>query len=123
MQSGNNILVIDDSNTNVVLLEAILSTQGHSIQTALSIKEALPIIKKQKPALILLDLLMPEISGYDFLAQMREDTYMKDIPVVVVSAVTDDENIKMTKDLGAVEFITKPIDIPHLIELVSKYVK
>lgn len=121
MPEKKNILVIDDSNTNVVLLEAILSTKGYSIQTALSVREALPIIRKQKPGLILLDLLMPEVSGYDFLKQVQGDPTLQEIPIVVVSAVTDDPNVKETIKLGAVEFVKKPIDIPGLIDIVSRY--
>jgi CheY-like chemotaxis protein len=67
------ILVVDDSTTNVVLLEAILDEKGYRIETALNAKEAYAIIAQQIPDLILLDLLMPKISGFDFLAQIRSN--------------------------------------------------
>jgi PleD family two-component response regulator len=123
MSENNKILIIDDSNTNVVLLEAILGTRGFITQTALSVKEAMPLISKSKPAMILLDLLMPEISGYDFLKDMKSKEAFKDIPIVVVSALTDDSNIDQTKELGAIDFIKKPVDIQTLISTVENIIK
>ena len=119
MADKRPILIIDDSNTNVVLLEAILGTKGYTTRTALSVKEAMPIIDNDRPGMILLDLLMPEISGYDFLKSMKADENYKDIPIVVVSALTDDVNIEQTKELGAIDFLKKPIDIQSLTEIVE----
>src|SRR5664279_3873000 len=90
------ILVIDDSNTNVVLLEAILSGLGYIIETAMSVKEAHQSMAKQLPDLILLDLLMPKINGYDFLKEIKAEENTKNIPVLVISAVTDAENVRKT---------------------------
>ncbi len=113
------ILVVDDSTTNVVLLEAILDEKGYRIETALNAKEAYTIIAKQSPDLILLDLLMPKISGFDFLAQIRNDEITKNTPVIVVSALTDEENISRIMDMGAIDFIKKPIDLQYLVEKVE----
>jgi DNA-binding response OmpR family regulator len=115
-----NILVIDDSNTNVVLVEAILNSKGYQITTAMSVKEALPIIDNQTPKLILLDLLMPQISGYQFLEDLKKNDNTKDIPVIIVSAVTDKESRIKTKKLGAVDYIEKPIDITALLNKVEE---
>jgi CheY-like chemotaxis protein len=114
------VLVVDDSNTNVVLLEAILNDKGYEIETALNAREAFAIMEEKVPDLILLDLLMPKINGYDFLQQVKENERTKNIPVIIVSAVTETENIKKTIEMGAVDFIKKPIDIQDLIEKVSK---
>lgn len=119
MPGKKTILIIDDSNTNVVLLEAILSTKGFETYTALSVKEAKPLIQKNKPDLILLDLLMPEVSGFDFLEEVHENPELQNIPVVVVSALTDDVNIEKTMKLGAVEFIKKPVNINTLVNTVE----
>jgi CheY-like chemotaxis protein len=114
------ILVVDDSNTNLVLLDAVFSSEGYSILTAMSATEASLIIKKEKPSIILLDLNMPEISGYEFLATIKADENTKNIPVIVVSAVTDDASIKKSFSIGAAEFIKKPVDIPLLQKRVSE---
>ena len=113
------ILVVDDSTTNVVLLEAILDEKGYQIETALNAKEAYNIIDKQTPDLILLDLLMPKISGFDFLQEIRKKNTTLNTPVIVVSALTDEENIEKIMSMGAVDFVKKPIDLQYLVEKVE----
>ena len=113
------ILVIDDSNTNVVLLEAILSGMGYIIETAMSVKEANQSMAKQMPDLILLDLLMPKVNGYDFLKEIKADESTKNIPILVISAVTDAENVRKTLAMGAADYIKKPVDIQNLVEKVK----
>lgn len=120
MSDQKTILIIDDSNTNVVLLEAILGTKGFTTITALSVKEAINLVKNRKPDLILLDLLMPDISGFDFLEKVKSETILADVPVIVVSALADMDNIEKTKELGAVKFISKPVDISTLVETVEE---
>lgn len=119
----SRILVVDDSSTNIVLLEAILNGQGYEIETAQSVKEAYQIIKKESVNLILLDLLMPRVSGYDFLKEIKSNQSTKDIPVIIVSAVADAENRKKSIELGALDFINKPIDIQYFIEKIETILK
>lgn len=117
----SRILVIDDSTTNIVLLEAILAEKGYTIETALNAKEAFTRIEKQVPDLILLDLLMPKVSGFDFLEQLRKDEKTKKTPVIVISAITtDDENTRKINDLETVDFLRKPIDIQYLVSRVEE---
>ena len=114
------VLIVDDSNTNVVLLEAILNSKGYDIKTAFNVKEAYTMLEKDRPELILLDLLMPKISGYQFLDQLKKNNDTRGIPVIIVSAVTDVMNIKKTLDMGAVDYIEKPVDIKALVKKVEK---
>lgn len=117
----SKILVIDDSTTNIVLLEAILTEKGYLIETALNAREAFIRIEKQIPDLILLDLLMPRVSGFDFLEQLRKNKKTEKTPVIVISAITsDDENAARINDLGTVDFIRKPIDIQYLVNRVEE---
>ena len=113
------ILVVDDSTTNVVLLEAILDEKGYKIETALNAKEAYAIIERETPDLILLDLLMPKISGFDFLEEIRKNPKTKITPVIVVSALTDEENVERIMKMGAIDFVKKPIDLQYLVERVE----
>ncbi len=121
MKNGKelHILVVDDSTTNVVLLEAILDEKGYKIHTALNAKEAYVLIEKQIPDLILLDLLMPKISGFDFMSEIKKDERTKDTPVIIVSALTEEDNIEKIMRLGAVDFVKKPIDLQYLVEKVE----
>ena len=114
-----NILVVDDSTTNIVLLEAILEEKGYKIHTALNVREAYSIIDKNHPDLILLDLLMPKISGFDFLKEIKKRKDTRDTPVIIVSALTDDENIDKILNMGAIDFVKKPIDLQYLVNKVE----
>jgi DNA-binding response OmpR family regulator len=113
------ILVVDDSTTNLVLLEAIFYERGYKIETAYSAKEAYAIIEKRTPDLILLDLLMPQINGFDLFRQLRKNRNTKDTPVIVVSAATDEENVDKIMKMGAVDFVKKPIDLDYLVDKVE----
>lgn len=113
------ILIVDDSTTNIVLLEAILDEKGYKIETALNAKEAYNVIEKNTPDLILLDLLMPKISGFDFLEEIRKEEKASKIPVIVVSALTDEENIERIMSMGAIDFVKKPIDLQYLVDKVE----
>jgi DNA-binding response OmpR family regulator len=121
MKAANeiNILVVDDSTTNIVLLEAILDEKGYKIYTALNAKEAYSIITKHHPDLILLDLLMPKISGFDFLKEIKRKKDTRNTPVIIVSALTDDENIDKIMNMGAIDFVKKPIDLQYLVNKVE----
>jgi len=114
------ILVVDDSTTNVVLLEAILDEKGYRIETALNANEAYSLIEREAPDLILLDLLMPKISGFDFLEEIRKMEGTKNTPVIVVSALTDEENVNRIMKMGAIDFVKKPIDLQYLVERVEE---
>ena len=119
--SENSILIVDDSTTNIVLLEAILQEEGYKTYTALSAKEAFACLDKTKPDLILLDLLMPQVSGFEILERLKANLATSEIPVVVVSAVNTKENIELCKDLGADDFFSKPIDIPAFLAKLKVY--
>jgi len=123
VNSNSSILIIDDSTTNQVLLEAILQEEGFSTETALNAKEAFAIIERKKPRLILLDLLMPQVNGFDILEKIKSNDITSSIPVIVVSAVGTKENIETCKNLGAVDFFSKPIDIPIFLSKLKNYIK
>ncbi|MGD9977383.1 MAG: PleD family two-component system response regulator [Bacteroidales bacterium] len=113
------ILIIDDSTTNQVLLEALLQEEGFATQSASSVDEAYSIIQKSKPSLILLDLLMPHVSGTECLKHLKSNAGTVNIPVVVVSAVISPEYRNNIMQLGANDYFTKPIDIPVFIRKVK----
>ncbi len=118
----NSILIVDDSSTNLVLLEAILQEEGYKTYTALNAKEAYASIDKFKPDLILLDLLMPQVSGFDILERLKAFPDTSEIPVIVVSAVNTKENIELCKEMGAADFFSKPIDIPIFLSKLKDFI-
>lgn len=114
------ILIIDDSETNNVLLEALLEDVGYETQTALSASEGWMLIHKQKPKLILLDLLMPKISGFQMLDRLKATQSFSDIPVVIVSALNEPDTIDTLMKAGADDFFSKPINIKTIISRVQE---
>ena len=123
MDNGNNyILVIDDSTTNQVLMEALLQEEGFITESASSASEAYAIIQKRKPKLILLDLLMPQISGIECLKQIKSSKETADIPVVIITAVLSPEYKEACYKLGAIDYYTKPIDIPVFVRRIEEII-
>jgi len=121
--SQTSILIVDDSTTNLVLLEAILQEEGYQTHTAFNAKEAFSIIDSKKPDLILLDLLMPQINGFNILEKLKSNQATAGIPVIVVSAVSTKENVDTCRNLGALDFFPKPIDIPTFLGKLKVYLQ
>jgi CheY-like chemotaxis protein len=113
------ILIVDDSATNVFLIESVLTEYGYKTISATNAKDAFKAVDKKKPDLILLDLLMPQISGFDFIKTIKQNPKNHAIPIIAVSAVTDEESINEIITLGADIFVNKPIIISDLIEKIN----
>ena len=118
-EKQSSILLVDDSTTNIALLEAVLEDKGYQIVKAQSVKDAFASIRKKIPDLILLDLLIPKISGFDFFEQIRNDEKTKHIPVIVISALSDKLSETRVLAMGAADFISKPVDIQYLTKKVD----
>jgi CheY-like chemotaxis protein len=117
--SKKEILIVDDSATNVFLIESVLSEYGFKTISANNAKEAFKAIEKKIPNLILLDLLMPQISGFEFIKTIKQNNKFAAIPIIAVSAITDEESINEILKLGADIFINKPIIISDLIDKIN----
>lgn len=113
------ILIVDDSATNQILMEAILKEEGYDTLTAFSAREAFKIIEKSKPSLVVLDLMMPEVNGFDFLKQIKSIEKFSDIPIVVVSAISSNETAQECVALGAKHFFSKPIEISLFLDKIK----
>ncbi|MCB2195213.1 MAG: response regulator [Bacteroidetes bacterium] len=120
MIKGSNILIVDDSETNLVLLEAILEDAGCNVEKAFSAKEALLSLTKNIPDLILLDLLMPNENGFDLLKKLKANNIFKTIPIIIVTAFANNDNRVMAKELGAVNVIEKPINIKEFLDVIGE---
>lgn len=118
---NKTILVIEDSYTSYLLIAEALKLEGFETQLAEDVKKALTQIKERTPDLIILDLNLPEITGYDFLS-MREKLDIDSIPIIVISALDSPESKNEAKTLGASEFIPKPVNLKLTIEKVKSLV-
>jgi len=108
------ILIVDDERHNRELLEIMLKPDGFLLLSAGSGEEALALIARQPPDLILLDVMMPGMNGYDVAGKIKSDPATKNIPVIMLTAL-DDRNARMLGlNAGAEDFLTKPVDRPEL---------
>ena len=104
------ILIVDDMETNLNILCVLVHSLGHLPVLAKSGKEALSALKKHSPDLVLLDILMPDMNGYEVLATIRQSTRFRRLPVVVISAISEMESIIKCIQLGADDYLTKPFN-------------
>ena len=117
------ILVVDDEPTIVRLMEFILARQGHEVLVAINGEEALEKIKSQQPDLVLLDIMMPRIDGYEVAQRLRADGETAELPIIMLSAKAQEEDIRKGVDVGVNEYITKPFTPDHLVQVVAKHLK
>ncbi len=106
------ILVVDDDPAHLELVGARLGSEGYRLIMASSAEEAIKMVEMEKPGLVLLDIMMPGMSGFELLKKLK--TIDSSIPVAMVTAVWDNEEGKRCFDEGAFEYITKPIDFDYL---------
>lgn len=111
------VMVVDDTPTNVKLLEAILVPEGIAVTAASSGREALEKVGGERPGLILLDVVMPEMDGYEVCRRLREREETRFLPVVMVTASQQEQKLKAI-EAGADDFITKPLDRAELLARV-----
>ena len=104
------ILIADDNRVNRLLLARSLETQGHTVVFAEHGREALELLRAQPFDLMLLDVLMPEIDGYQVLAELKNDPYLRDIPVVVTSSLDELDSVVKCVEMGAEDYLAKPIN-------------
>lgn len=108
------LLVVDDNEMNRDLLARRLERQGHRIVTAENGREALNLMKAQQFDLVLLDIMMPVMNGFEVLGYVKSDPELRHTPVIVISAAEDMENVIKCIELGAEDYLTKPYNAPLL---------
>lgn len=114
-----NVLVVDDVPLNTMLVEKMLAKFNFRIRKASNGQLAMEEIAKEKPDLILLDLLMPVMDGFEVLQKVRENPETEKIRIVILSALNSNEDIVKGYQLGANDFITKPIIMEKLVNCVA----
>ncbi len=115
------ILIVDDLDVNIMLLEEILDSLGYKTRSAMSAKEATDIINDELPHMVLLDIMMPDINGYEFCQMLKENPHTRDIPVIFVSAAESDDEREKAFEIGGVDFIRKPFDVTEIKTRVSTH--
>jgi len=119
---SSKILVVDDSETSLFLMQSILE-ENDQVDFLLESdgQKALDQLFSYKPDLIILDLLMPGLDGFGFLEKAKQDPNTKDIPVIIMTAVQEKTTEQRAMELGAVEYLKKPLDINMMEEKIHQY--
>lgn len=109
-EEGSKILVVDDNEMNRDLLARRLKRQGHEVLTANDGLAALGILNSHRVDLVLLDIMMPNLDGYQVLAKMKADEYLTDLPVIMITAVDELDSAVKCIEMGADDYLTKPFN-------------
>ena len=113
-----NVLAVDDIPINLLLVQKMLNRFNFTLRTATNGQLALEAVAQQKPDLILLDLLMPVVDGFEVIRRLRADPATADIQIVILSALNSNEDIVKGFNVGANDFIMKPIIMEKLLTCV-----
>jgi DNA-binding response OmpR family regulator len=116
---SGNLLVVDDNEMNRDMLSRRLSRRGHTVETATDGQQALDMISKQSFDVILLDIMMPGISGIEVLKVIRQSYSAAELPVIMVTAKGDSDDVVTALKLGANDYVIKPLDFPVIIARVQ----
>ncbi len=121
--ADKRILVVDDETQLVEMLKMRLEAGGYQVLSALDGQEALDKARKEKPDLIILDLMLPKIDGYKVCRMLKFDEKYKSIPIILFTARAQQEDVKLGTEVGADAYITKPFDPPALLGKIKELLK
>lgn len=116
-----NILLVDDTPSNLDVLTAMLKETGYRVRPALNGELALEAVKASPPDLILLDINLPKMNGYEVCIRLKADDATKDIPVIFISALNDVDAIVKAFEVGGVDYITKPFKLREVLARVATH--
>lgn len=118
-QSKNTVLLVDDSATNNLLLQVVFEQNDFAVEVAFSGKDALKILKRKHIDVVLLDLMMPQMSGFEVLTAIKENPETANIPVLIVSADSERDDADKALAMGADFFFEKPLQLNAIVEKVK----
>jgi two-component system cell cycle response regulator DivK len=121
--SGKTVLIVEDNELNAKLFRDLLSAQGHRILETREGMEALRLARNETPDLVLMDIQLPEISGFDLIKMMKDDNALLSIPIIAITAFAmkgDEEKIRQS---GCEDYLAKPISVANFLKVTGKYLK
>jgi CheY-like chemotaxis protein len=119
----SRILIVDDNRQNLELLQAYMDGTPYRVRTAGDGQEALDAVAAEPPDLILLDIMMPKVSGFEVCRRLKADPATRDIPVVMVTALSEVSDIERAVDSGTDDFLTKPVNRLELLTRVKSLLR
>ena len=121
--ADHTVLIVDDEPTNIKLIKAFLMREGYQLLTALSGEEALTLAEETVPDLVLLDVMMPGLDGFEVCERLKQKQAFKDVPVIMVTALKEREHKVKAMNVGADDFICKPLDGTELLVRVKSLLR
>ncbi len=120
-----NILIVDDDLRHDKMISYLLLSKGFKVSYILSGDEALEKLKKETdlPSVILMDIMMPQIDGLEVLKQMKENDKLKEIPIIMLTALSEQKYIDKATELGAVDYIEKPFNPSDVLAKIRSAIK
>jgi CheY-like chemotaxis protein len=116
------VLAVDDDHVIRGLLEVNLEMEGHEVVTAVDGQDALDKVRLNRPDLILLDVMMPHVNGWQVAEALKGDELTRGIPIVFLTARAMEADVRKGKDLGVEAYVTKPFDPIDLMDLVNRLI-
>jgi DNA-binding response OmpR family regulator len=120
--SSERVLIVDDEKLILISTRIVLESVGYKIITAASGEEALASAGAEKPDLILLDIMMPGIDGWETLSRLKENPDTKAIPVIIFTAREHSRGRQLAREMGAADYFQKPFEPDELISIVREHV-
>ncbi|MCJ7744975.1 MAG: response regulator, partial [Actinobacteria bacterium] len=120
MLNGAEVLIVEDSPTQAELLRQTLEKNGGTVSHAVNGREALDMLKEHKPDLVITDILMPEMDGYELTRSIKADEDLKEVPVMLLTVLTDPVDVIKGLECGAENFVPKPYDDEHLLSRMKR---
>jgi two-component system alkaline phosphatase synthesis response regulator PhoP len=115
------VLIVDDERDIVETLKFVIESEGIECLTAYDGEEALNLAKSEMPDLMVLDVMLPKINGYKICRLLKFDSKYKDIPILMITARSQEEDKAIGEETGADEYITKPFDINEVVKKIKNY--
>jgi len=117
---NKKILIVDDDPRNIFALKLTLKSRGYQIESCISAQIAIQILKENEIDIVLMDMMMPEMDGYEAIKMIRNTPSISQIPVIAVTAQAMPEDRQKCLDAGAQDYVSKPIDVDLLIAAIEK---
>lgn len=118
-----DILIVDDTPENLKILVGVLKDEGYKVRAVLSGQMALTAVRAATPDLILLDINMPGMNGYEVCSQLKTDPQLQHIPVIFISALANEVDLVRLAEVGAVDYISKPFRFDEVLRKVADYLQ
>lgn len=119
MNNCRKIVVVDDDEMTLELIRFTLTSNGYEVFTAVDSMQAIKKIQEEKPDLVLLDVLLPDLSGLELLSLMQNGNFIEQSPVILMSRLDDGKVLRAAEKLGAVGYLIKPVQTDLLLEKIA----